>query len=278
MNNNSMSECGCNDYALQTANTGVGTVSAANSNLDGSGTLVTILTPNSAAKGAIVRSIVIKAIQQVTEGMVRLFIKSGTNFALIREIPIEIYPALHCTPTPPPLLPVLEIGLPVPILLQPGQTLVASTQTNQSFNIIAEGVDWVYPDELPPVCCNFMQEETTVGVKQISTANTNLNGTGTITKILDATDNGTLVNSINIAALNSTKEDIVRFFIWNGTTYFLWMEVVIPPSTQASFIPSFKIELSENFKLQAGFSIAASTNNGQLYAITIQGTSWSYPI
>lgn len=278
MSKQSISDCGCNDYSLLTAKTGLGTVSTANSNLDGSGATSTIAVSSSSANGTVVKTIVIKAIQPTTEGMVRLFIKSGAAITLIREIPINIFPALSCTPTPKPLLPVLEVDLTVPILLETNQSLIASTQTNQSFNIIAEGIDWEYPTELPPVCCNFMQETNVVGQGTITAANSNLDGSGILVDILTATENGTEIKSITIASLGSTKEDIVRFFIADGTDYYLWMEIVIPPSTQASFIPSLKIELREEFKLESRFIIAASTNIGQPYAITIQGTSWSYPI
>lgn len=273
----SISDCGCTDYSQLTANTGLAKVSVANPYLDGTGTTVTVLT--AAANGTILKSIVIKAIQSTTEGMVRLFIKDSADICLIREIPISIYPSLNSTPTPAPLLPMLEIDLVEPIILKSGQQLLASSQTNQSINIIAEGLNWAYPAIEPlPGCCDFLQKTSNTSIKTISTANTNLNGTGTITRISTAALNGTRIKLITIVALSSTKEDIVRFFLNDGTTSFLWIEVVIPPSTQASYIPSLKIQLDEDFYLKGNYSIYASTNNGQQYAITIEGDSWSYPI
>jgi len=72
-----MCECnksmnGSNDYSLLTANTGIVTISVANPNLNGTGTLVTLIT--GAENGTIVKSVIVKAAMPVTTGMVRLFV------------------------------------------------------------------------------------------------------------------------------------------------------------------------------------------------------------
>lgn len=64
--------CECNDFALFSANTGIALASTANSALDGSGSLSTVVT--AALLGTVVKSVTIKAIAPVTSGMVRLFI------------------------------------------------------------------------------------------------------------------------------------------------------------------------------------------------------------
>lgn len=66
----SKSNC-CQDYSLLTANTGIGDIRNANPFLDGSGNTTTILTAG--ANGTLIKSVIIKAAQATTTGMVRLF-------------------------------------------------------------------------------------------------------------------------------------------------------------------------------------------------------------
>ncbi|MBS1585721.1 MAG: hypothetical protein JSS82_09260 [Bacteroidetes bacterium] len=280
-----MASCDCNDYSLLTANTGIGTVSVANPGLDGSGTLVKILTAGS--NGTIIKSIIIKSVAPTTQGMVRLFIRNAahTKTTLIREVPIPMYPVMATTPTPAPTWPMIEIDLVDEITLQASDELVASTQNAQTFNIIAEGLNWAYPGTLPGTCCNFKQETAVTGQGFVSTANTNLNGTGSITPVFAAAtgsaSNGSLIESITITALQSTLANgMVRFFVSSdgGTTYTLMMEAVIPQSTQSAFEPSLKRVLPLNFNLAPDYLIGASTQLGEAFAISIEGTSWHYPI
>ena len=93
---------GCNDYSLFTANTQITTISTANYNLDGSGTVAAVLTAG--AKGTIVKSITIKAKGPVTQGMVRLYVgtSNASAISLYKEVPVSTTPMLASTPTPAP--------------------------------------------------------------------------------------------------------------------------------------------------------------------------------
>jgi hypothetical protein len=273
--------CDCNDYSQLTANTGVVTIATANSNLDGSGSVGTVLT--AAGNGTTVKSIIIKSTAPVTTGMVRLFIGNANNTAaaLYREIPIPTYPQLACTPTPAPIWPMLEIDLVDELKLKSGYKLLASTQNAESFNIIAEGFDWNYPGTLPAVCCNFKQETAVMGLGTVTTANSELGGSGAIVAIFTAPNgtNGSLIKSITIAALQSTHKGMIRLFISpdSGTTYKLWMEILVPQTNQSAFVPSFKVELEEAFYLKATYLIGASTQIGEKFSIIIEGEDWIYP-
>ncbi len=66
----SMVDC----MAKYTANTGMATISTANANLDGTGTLATVLTAS--ANGTFIKSVIVEAKGTVNIGMVRLFVKS----------------------------------------------------------------------------------------------------------------------------------------------------------------------------------------------------------
>jgi hypothetical protein len=120
-----------------TANTGMALISAANSNLDGTGTTVNVIT--GASNGTYIETITIKAVTNVTRGMVRLFLADLETFTkLIAEIDIpedtkSSVDQAFCT------------TLQVDFMLKSGWAIVASTQNAESFAIIAEGLDTTFP-------------------------------------------------------------------------------------------------------------------------------------
>ncbi len=125
-----------------TANTGSAVISTANSNLDGTGTLGTILSAGSSGsgwKGCRIEGITIKALQTTTTGMVRLYIYDGTNTRLIKEVFI---PSVTRSATETSFETQLSLGN---FQLQASYVLKASTQNAESFAITVEGNDWKYP-------------------------------------------------------------------------------------------------------------------------------------
>ncbi len=275
----------CNDYSLKTANTGIAIVNTANINLNGSGNLTTVFTAG--MLGSIVKSIIIKATEPVTTGMIRLFIQkqSPTVTVLYKEVPIQVTPILSATPTPTPVLPMFEIALLSNLELQAGYSLVATTQISNSFAIFVEGLNWEYPDPLPTDCCNFKQVSAVTGINVISTANPNLNGTGNIQPIFTAppvsNSNGSLIKNIVIKALQSTSiNGMIRIFLSAdaGSTFTLMREIQVPQTTQSGFDPSYKQIVELNYNLQPGYVIGMSTQNPESFAVTVEAESWSYPI
>ncbi|GAA4467026.1 hypothetical protein GCM10023093_22110 [Nemorincola caseinilytica] len=271
----------CQDYSLQTANTGIDTVSSANPALNGTGNTVSILTAGGI--GATIRSVSIKAIAPVTAGMVRLFIKKGTAIILYKEVPVPVTPVLQATPTPTPLLPMFETVLTGDLKLAAGDELVASTQTKNAFNIFVEGLDWVYPEDLPTDCCNFRQVTAETGMILIDKANPNLDGSGTIDPVFtaSATANGSHIKSITIKALQSTSiNGAIRIFISNdgGTSFYLMKEVMVPQTTQSAYEPSYKQVIDMDYYLAPGYVIGVTTQNAEAFGITVESEAWSYPI
>jgi len=280
-----MGKNNCQDYSLLTANTGIAKLNTANPNLDGSGTLVTIVTAGQL--GATVKSVIIKATGPVTTGMVRLFVQN-TNpgvAVLYKEVQIPVTPVLQITPTPAPVLPVYEVTLMGDLKLQSGDSLMASTQIGDSFNIIAETLNWDYPSTLPSDCCNYKQVEAVVGLSKVITANTNLDGSGTIVTAFTAAaapaSNGTLVKTITIKALGSTSiNGMIRLFISDdaGVTWNLMREIQVPQTTQSAYQPSWKQAVNLDLRIAPGYLLGVATQNGESFGITIEGESWSYPI
>lgn len=127
------------NYA-STPKCGIGQISTANTNRDGTGTIGTIFTAG--ASGSRIDAISLKAVGTTTAGMVRLFIHDGTNARLLTELPVTAI-------TPSATLPAWEAQLNtnsmsqvLPILLQSGHSLRASTHNAETFNVIAIGGDF----------------------------------------------------------------------------------------------------------------------------------------
>ena len=267
-----------NDYSLLTANTKFKTISVANNNLDGTGTTSSILT-SGGDNGTIIKSVIIKAIQATTVGMVRLFIaNSGASIVtLYKEVPIPIMPQAPAVPMPTPHYTHFEIAIDGGLKLEKDFSIVASTQNAEEFNVIVEGLDFAYPGTIPDTCCNFQQDAAATGIHKIATANT-------IASIFtaDSGSNGATITAITIKALQSTQPGTVSLYLTDNTggtpTWFLMQEISIPQTDQSSSVPSFKQVLTMNYNLQAGYSIGAATDIAQAFAITIEATNWTYPI
>lgn len=105
----------------------------------------------------------------------------------------------------------------------------------------------------------------------VSTANTNLDGTGTLDDLLSGGANGTWIGSVCIKAIATTAADIVRFFVYDGTNTDLLDEVLVTAITlsgvtlaayegvwvppQALFLPS------------SSWHLKVSTHAGQTYKL-----------
>lgn len=121
---------------VYTANTGLITISTANSNLDGGGTLETIITGS--ANGTLIKTLIIKAQTDTSHGMIRLFVqKSGGSNTLLREIPV---PTVIKSDRDPSYMSVINLNY----TLENSERLKASTENADTFNLIAEAFDISY--------------------------------------------------------------------------------------------------------------------------------------
>ncbi len=209
--------------------------------------------------------------------MLRLFVYDGTNTRLLSEIDVPAMTVNTTTGTDT----TFEVSVQLDYKLKAGYILKASTEKAENFNVFAEGLDWAYyTTSVRPESTNYTAN---TGVASIATANTNLDGTGTIGTVLTAgaaaTYKGTAIESINIKALGTTTHGMVRIFIYNGTTNFLFTEVFIDPIVPTATFNSFEhvIDFPTKFQLKADYLIKASTQNAESFAIIAEGLDWKYP-
>jgi hypothetical protein len=107
----------------------IATIDTANTNRDGTGTLVNLVT--GATNGTIIEQISIQATGTTTAGMARFFLYDGTTNALIHEVVVQAV-------TPSAFVPTFGATIRLPnVRLSPTHILKASTHNAEEFRIVA---------------------------------------------------------------------------------------------------------------------------------------------
>lgn len=116
------------------------------------------------------------------------------------------------------------------------------------------------------------------GVGQVSDANTNRNGTGTIATIFTAGANGSRIDAIDIKAVGTTTAGMIRLFIHDGTNARLLTEVPVLALTPSATLPSWEAQLNTNSMSQVlpiilptGYSLRASTEKAETFNLLAFG-------
>lgn len=125
-----------------------------------------------------------------------------------------------------------------------------------------------------------MAEETqytaNTGFTTLTTANPNLDGTGTLGTVLTAASNGTLIKSITVSSNGDSTDGMVRLFIYDGTNTRLFMEIPILAVDSSSVNPRFSVQIPMEFTLKAGYILKASTENTASLNVIAEGLDWTY--
>lgn len=110
-------------------------------------------------------------------------------------------------------------------------------------------------------------------VAQVSTANTNRDGTGTLVTVLSGGANGTRVDDLVVQAVGTTTAGMVRLFLSldGGTTNRLLREVAVSALTPSGTVPAFRAELSDLAWLlpTSSAQLRASTHNAETFNIVV---------
>ena len=114
------------------------------------------------------------------------------------------------------------------------------------------------------------------GMLLLSAANTNIDGTGA-DFLITAASNGTIVKTISIQAITSTSHGVVRIFLYTPGYVDLIEEINIPAVTKSGTFPAFSITLEVNFELKSGYSLLASSQTADNFAVIAEGLNYTYP-
>ena len=107
-------------------------------------------------------------------------------------------------------------------------------------------------------------------VGQVSVANTNRDGTGTLATILTAGSSGSRVDDIKIQATGTTTAGVVRLFLHDGTNARLFAEILVTAVTPSTTVEAFSaVLLNQAIILPNGWSLRASTNNAETFNVIV---------
>jgi hypothetical protein len=112
-----------------------------------------------------------------------------------------------------------------------------------------------------------------IGLGQVSTANTNRDGTGTIATILTGVAAGTRINEITIEGTGTTTAGMVRLYLHDGTNTRMFDEFPIPANTASHFVAAYRTTKTyDNLVLpSASWSIRASTHVAETFNVFVLG-------
>lgn len=117
-----------------------------------------------------------------------------------------------------------------------------------------------------------------IGVVNISTANTNRDGTGTLGTVITGSTNGTRISQIVIKALGATTAGIVRLFIDNGVSVHLWKEISISAISASDTVIAFSasIDLTGEYALilPNNYILKAGTEKAESFAVFAEGGNY----
>jgi hypothetical protein len=107
-------------------------------------------------------------------------------------------------------------------------------------------------------------------VAQLSAANPNRDGTGTIVNVFTAGSAGSRIDDITISPAVTTTAGMVRFFIHDGANTRFWREFPIAANTLSATNPAISTLLSRlGLVLKAGYSLRASTEKAEAINVVV---------
>jgi hypothetical protein len=113
---------------------------------------------------------------------------------------------------------------------------------------------------------------------QVSAANTNRDGTGTIVTVTAGTPNGRRVDRINIKGTVTTTAGMVRLYIDDGTNVRLWKEIPVTAITVSASAAGFESSISPTDQFapllvlpSSSYILKASTHNAEAINVIALG-------
>jgi len=122
----------------------------------------------------------------------------------------------------------------------------------------------------------FVNTPKTTAVK-IDTADTSLTGPTNYGNVYaNATGQAALISKIRIKALASTSAGMVRLFLFDGTNFHLWREVLVDAITAGATTKTFEYEEDVELELQTGWTLRATTHGGDDFTVAANVGEYLY--
>lgn len=111
-----------------------------------------------------------------------------------------------------------------------------------------------------------------VGIGSLSSSNTNLNGSGTLVTVFSAGASGSKINEVVVQATGTVTAGIVRIFVHDGTSGYLFDEFPITATIPSSSSSAFRLNrIYDNLVIPTGYSLRATTANAETFNVLVWG-------
>lgn len=124
------------------------------------------------------------------------------------------------------------------------------------------------------MAANIVQFTATPGISfaQVSTANTNRDGTGTVATINAGSATGRRIGKITVKAVGTTTAGMIRFYLYDGTNTRMFREVTVSAITPGASTQTFvdeKTYFDQDAPIlpNATWELRASTHNAETFNI-----------
>ena len=113
-----------------------------------------------------------------------------------------------------------------------------------------------------------MPTETTAPV-QLTAANTNRDGTGTLVTVVTPGSLGSYVDQIDVIAPGNVTAGVVRIFTYDGTNHRLEDELIVPATTPSTSQACYRTTWrpSPPLYLPSGWLLKMSTHNAETFNV-----------
>lgn len=116
-------------------------------------------------------------------------------------------------------------------------------------------------------------EQPRTWMSLISTANTNLDGTGTIVDVIPVSTMGILVELIRVQAIVTTTAGMVRLFLHDGSNWRLYDELPVNARTPSASVAAFEGEIipSKPLVIAPTWKLGAAPHNAESFIVHATG-------
>ena len=114
-----------------------------------------------------------------------------------------------------------------------------------------------------------------IGIGQVSVANANRDGTGTVVTVATGTTDGTRIDEIQIKAIVTTTAGMIRLYIYDGANTRLFYEVPVTAITVSATVQGFWYSVKfDNLILPNTYQLRASTEKAETFNIVAFGSDY----
>jgi hypothetical protein len=118
---------------------------------------------------------------------------------------------------------------------------------------------------------NFASTVRYSGVS-ISTADTSRTAPTNVGTVFTAGSSGSRIDEVTITAAGTSTSNVVRLFIYTGSTYYLLQEILAIAITAGASTASYTTTIAfNNFVLPSGHSLCATTHASETYHVSAFG-------